>query len=148
VVTWAATYPEVLRPPTFAIRSWQWREHFAQQNRNWFCLVVENAKGELVGFTKGVQNTSKPSEGDLNKIYLLSEYQRMGLGSRMLAAVTDRFIGMGITRMFVNAEANNPSCRFYEATGAVNTIDEKTGRPNGGSYVWSDLESLRARLGG
>ena len=32
VVTWAATYPEVLRPPTFAIRSWQWRELFAQQD--------------------------------------------------------------------------------------------------------------------
>jgi len=142
VVTWAATYPEVLRPPTFAIRQWQWREAFVKQDGSWFCHVVENAKGELVGFAKGVR--MRDGNGDLNKIYLLSEYQRLGLGRRMLAAVTDRFLAMGVTRMFVNAEADNPSCAFYRATGAVNTVDERTGRPNAGSFVWNDLAKLVA----
>jgi ribosomal protein S18 acetylase RimI-like enzyme len=146
VVTWAATYPEVMRPPTFAIRSWQWREAFANRDGNWFCIVVENSKGDLVGFARGIRNKDKPTEGDLNKIYLLSEYQRLGLGKRMLAEVTDRFLAMRVTQMVVHAEANNPSCRFYEATGAVNTIDEKTGRPNGGSYIWNDLAALKVRL--
>lgn len=144
VVTWAATYPEVLRPPTFAIRQWQWREAFAKLDGSWFCYVVENARGELIGFAKGVR--SNEHDGDLNKIYLLSEYHRLGLGKRMLAVVTQRFLGLGITRMFVNAEADNPSCRFYQATGAVNTVDELTGRVNGGSYVWNDLEALRRLL--
>jgi GNAT superfamily N-acetyltransferase len=145
-VTWAATYPEVLRPPTAALRSWQWRDAFAKQDGHWFCYVVVNSAGKLVGFTRGIRNKDNLTEGDLNKIYLLSEYQRLGLGRRMLAAVTDRFLAMGVTSMTVHAEADNPSCRFYEATGAVNTIDEKTGKPNGGSFVWKDLSALKALL--
>lgn len=145
VVTWAATYPDVAEPPTFAIRSWQWRTEFAKPSRNWFCYVVENGTGELVGFAKGVRSDDDRDRGDLSKIYMLGEYQQLGLGKRMLGKVTRRFIEMGVTRMNVNAEADNPSCRFYEATGAVNTIDAKTGKPEGGSYVWRDLPALSAR---
>ena len=143
VVTWAATYPEAMRPPTFAIRSWQWREAFQKQDGSWFCYVAESAKGELVGFAKGVR--MKNDGGDLNKIYLLWDYHRLGLGRRMLGHVTRQFMAMGITTMYVHAEADNLSCRFYEATGAVNTVDERTGLPNGGSYVWRDLAALSAQ---
>jgi ribosomal protein S18 acetylase RimI-like enzyme len=142
VVTWAATYPEVLRPPTFAIRSWQWREAFEKRDGKWFCYVVVNAQGKLVGFAKGVRESD--GRGDLNKIYLLWDYHRMGLGRRMLGKVTRRFMSMGVTTMIVRAEANNPSCRFYEATGGVNVLDDK-GKPELGNYVWRDLAALSAQ---
>lgn len=142
VVTWAATYPEVAEPPTYAIRSWQWRGLFAKPRKNWFCFVVENSKGELVGYAKGVH--FEPTAGDLNKIYLLGEYQQLGLGKRMLGRVTRRFIDMGVTRMVVHAEPDNPSCGFYEATGGVVGVDEQ-GKPTPGAYVWRDLPALSAR---
>ena len=69
VKTWADTYPMVRRPPTFAIRESQWKEAFAKADGSWFCIVIESAAGELVGFAKGVR--TGPSWGDLNKIYLL-----------------------------------------------------------------------------
>jgi GNAT superfamily N-acetyltransferase len=141
VVTWAATYPEVLRPPTFAIRSWQWREAFEKNDGSWFCYVVVNAQGKLVGFAKGVRESE--TTGDLNKIYLLWDYHRMGLGRRLLGHVTRRFISMGMTTMIVRAEANNPSCRFYEATGGVNVVNDR-GETEYGNYVWRDLAGLSA----
>ena len=142
VITWAMTYPAVAEPPTFAIRHWQWTEAFAKPNRDWFCFVIENATGALIGFAKGVRMNDR--ESDLNKIYLRWEYHRLGLGRLMLGRVTRRFISMGITTMYVRAEADNPSCGFYERTGAVNTIDAQTGKPHGGSYVWRDLPALSA----
>ena len=55
VVTWNATYaPMLMKGPSVAIREHQWREAFAKPDRTWFCLVVENANGDLVGFAKAI----------------------------------------------------------------------------------------------
>jgi len=146
VITWAATYPDVYSPPTFAIRSWQWRDAFRRRDPDkWFAIVIENAGGRLVGFLKGVRGGDNNDNGDVNKIYLLDEYQRMGLGARMLGRACRRFMQMGCRTMTVHAESNNPSCGFYEATGGVTIVDPKTGRPAHGSYIWRDLPALSAR---
>ena len=139
VKTWAATYPMVRRPPTYAIRESQWRDALAKADGSWFCLVIEAAGGELVGFAKGVR--TGPGRGDLNKIYLLSEYQRMGLGRRLVGHVVRRFLGDGIRTMTLSADAGNPSCRFYLAIGAEYQRDER-GRPQRGAFIWRDLEAL------
>ena len=76
----------VRRPPTAALRESQWRDAFAKADGSWFCIVIEAADGELIGFAKGVR--TGPGRGDLNKIYLLSEYQRMGLGRRLVGHVS------------------------------------------------------------
>ena len=142
VKTWAATYPMVRRPPTFELREWQWREAFAKQDGSWFCIVIENPKGELVGFAKGVKHES--GSGDLNKIYLLTEYQRLGLGRHLVGHVARRFLDQGIVRMTLSADAANPSCGFYTALGAENQRDEN-GRVCQGAFIWRDLEKLADR---
>jgi hypothetical protein len=53
VKTWNETYWYVKNPPTYAIREQQWREQFHVTDGSWFCFVVENRNGELVGFAKG-----------------------------------------------------------------------------------------------
>src|SRR5438477_11272451 len=53
VKAWAQTYWTVLRPPTFKIREWQWREQFKETDKPWFCFVIQNNKKELIGFAKG-----------------------------------------------------------------------------------------------
>ncbi len=139
VKTWADTYPMVRRPPTFAIRESQWIDAFAHADGSWFCIVIESAAGELIGFAKGVR--TGPTSGDLNKIYLLSEYQRMGLGRRLVGHVVRRFLAQGITKMTLSADAGNPSCRFYLAIGAEYQRDDR-GRAQLGAFIWRDLEAL------
>jgi ribosomal protein S18 acetylase RimI-like enzyme len=139
VKTWADTYPMVRRPPTFAIRESQWIDAFAHADGSWFCIVIESGAGDLIGFAKGVR--TGPESGDLNKIYLLSEYQRMGLGRRLVGHVVRRFIAQGITTMTLSADAGNPSCRFYLAIGAEYQRDDR-GRIQLGAFIWRDLDAL------
>ena len=142
VKTWASTYPGVRHPPTFEIRESQWNEAFQNVDGTWFAIVIEKPNGELVGFAKGVRHEN--GVGDLNKIYLLTEYQRLGLGRRLVGHVARRFLAMGQSSMSLSADAANPSCHFYHALGAENPR-EPDGRVHRGAFVWPDLEALAAR---
>jgi ribosomal protein S18 acetylase RimI-like enzyme len=145
VTTWNATYPDVRKKPTYEIRERQWREAFAVTDGSWFCFVVEGPNGELIGFTKGKRydHHDLPGfAGELNKIYLLREYHRQGLGRRLVGHVTRRFLSQGIDSMLLFADADNPFCRFYEALGAEKLLDA-AGKFHGG-YGWRDLQSLAA----
>jgi ribosomal protein S18 acetylase RimI-like enzyme len=139
VETWAATYPEVRRPPTVAIREWQWREAFAKDDGSWFCIVIERPDHELIGFAKGVRHEGH--RGDLNKIYLRWKYHRLGLGRKLVGEVARRFVKKGMTTMTLTADAANPSCAFYEAIGGEVQRDDK-GRLQPGTYIWRDLPGL------
>jgi ribosomal protein S18 acetylase RimI-like enzyme len=143
VRTWNATYPDVEKKPTYEIRERQWRQAFEVTDGSWFCFVVEDQNGALVGFAKGVPYaySGLPDfAGELSKIYLLREYHRQGWGRRLLGHVVHRFLSQGITSMLLFADAQNPSCRFYEALGAERLLDD-AGNFHGG-YGWRDLRNL------
>ena len=53
VQAWKETYWTVKNPPTYATREYQWNEQFRVTDGSWFCLVVEDKNGQLVGFAKG-----------------------------------------------------------------------------------------------
>ena len=148
VKTWNDTYPLVRRPPTYQIREHQWREQFEKDDESWFCFVVENRLGELVGFAKGRTYASDDLpgySGELNKIYLLREYQRLGLGRKLVGRVAGRFLSKGITTMVLFGTPQNPSCAFHEALGG-----ERLYAANGefhGGYGWKDLRKLAAICG-
>jgi ribosomal protein S18 acetylase RimI-like enzyme len=145
VKTWNATYPDVQKKPTYEIRERQWRQAFAVTDGSGFCFVVEDRNGELVGFAKGTAYAHRDLPdfaGELSKIYLLRQYQRQGLGRRLVGHVARRFLSQGIASMLLFAEPENPSCRFYEALGAERLLD-KAGHFHGG-YGWRDLRSLAA----
>ncbi len=143
VKTWAQTYWTVLRPPTYKIREWQWQEQFKKMDGSWFCFVIENSKGELIGFAKGKKyshNDLPEFSGELNKIYLLREYQRLGLGRRLMGNVARKFLSMGITNMVLFGVAENPSGLFHEAVGGEKLYN-KRGEFHGG-YCWKNLQQL------
>lgn len=49
-----------------------------------------------------------------NKIYLLRDYQRRGLGKRMVAAAVTSLLEHGLTSMALFTEVDNePACNFY-----------------------------------
>ena len=142
VKTWSETYGG--HGPRFGVREFQWRELFKQFPRDWFVLVIENAAGELVGFAKGqpYNHQDLPEfHGELNKFYVLREYQRLGLGRRLLVEVARRLISMGINNMVLFGIPQNPSCKFHEAMGGERLID-RNGVFRGG-YCWRDLREIR-----
>ena len=143
VKTWVETYWLTLRPPTFRIREWQWRDQFKKNDGSWFCFVIENSKKQLIGFAKGKKysHSDLPEfSGELNKIYLLREYQRVGLGRRLLCYVARKFLSMGIHNMVLFGVAENPSCYFHEAMGGEKLYSKKD--EFHGGYCWRDLQQL------
>jgi len=131
--------------PSYELRERQWREAFERQDGSWFCYVIEDDRGELVGFAKGTPHDGGVPgyAGELNKIYLLQRVQRQGLGRLLLCVVARRFVERGVTSMLLFGDARNPSNGFYEAFGA-----ERLYSPQGefhGGYGWPDLRKLIAR---
>jgi ribosomal protein S18 acetylase RimI-like enzyme len=133
--------------PSFAIRERQWREAFDLNDGTWFCFVVEDENGQLMGFAKGTPHDGGVPgfAGELNKIYVLRRFHRQGIGRLLLCQVARRFIERGITSMLLFGEATNPSNAFYEVFGA-----ERLHSPSGefhGGYAWRDLHKLVAKCG-
>ncbi|MGH9145126.1 MAG: GNAT family N-acetyltransferase [Vicinamibacterales bacterium] len=148
VATWKTTYG-VRKGPTYELRERQWREAFSHIHGSWFCLVIERPNGELIGFAKGKRYASSDLPdfaGQLDKIYLLREYQRLGLGRRLVGHVARRFLGQGVGSMVLFGVASNPSCACWEALGG-----ERLYAPNGefhGGYGWRNLQHLASTCPG
>lgn len=128
--------------PSYGLREKQWRDAFAVQDGNWFCIVADGPGGELVGFAKGTRHDGAVPgyAGELNKIYVLRRYHRHGLGRRLVCRAARMFLARGITSMLLFGDARSPSNGFYEALGA-----ERLYSPSGefhGGYGWRDLSGL------
>lgn len=142
VTSWNYTYPFVVHKPTHQLRERQWRRLFELRENDWFCYVVQDSKGKVVGFATGhIYNEGDlPYRGQLDKIHLLRDYHRLGFGRKLMGLVAKRFTDMGINSMLLFAEAENPSIKFYDALGGQRLYDSK-GNFHGG-YGWSDLRIL------
>jgi ribosomal protein S18 acetylase RimI-like enzyme len=130
--------------PPFELRERQWREAFEGADKSWFCFVVEDDRGELVGFAKGtLHDGGVPGfEGELNKIYVLQSFHRRGIGRMLLCRVAHEFVDRGVNSMLLFGDARNPSNGFYEAFDAERLYAE-SGEFHGG-YGWRDLRPLVA----
>ena len=141
-ITWAETYNR--KNPNIQLRQNQWQKSFSEENDgSWFCILVVNQNKHLVGFAKGMINKDENSgqlHGDLNKIYLLSDYQRLGLGKKLFVNVVKRFLSKGVNDMSLFGVPQNPSCAFHEAMGGERLYSEKG--TFGGGYRWPDLKKL------
>ncbi len=130
--------------PTYALRERQWREAFDVTDGSWFCFVVEDDGGEMVGFAKGTPHDGGVPgfAGELNKIYVLRRFHRQGVGRLLLCNVARRFVEQDVTSMLLFGEAASPSNGFYEVLGAERLYSD-TGEFHGG-YGWRDLRALVA----
>lgn len=139
VTTWNATYrPLGAKGPSMEVRERQWRQAFARNDPDWFCLVVERPDGALVGFAQANRSDNPDYEGELGKLHLLLDYQRMGLGRRLVGHVARRFLSRGIRSMWLFGDARNPSSRAWKALGAEKCDDD----PGSGNHGWRDITPL------
>ena len=141
VAAWNATYaPMLARGPGVAVRERQWRQAFADADDAWCCFVVERADGALVGLAQANRSDNPAFAGELRRIYLLRDYQRLGLGRRLVARVARRLLERGIESMWLWGDARNPSRRAWVALGAAKLDDD----PGSGNYGWRDIRPLAA----
>jgi GNAT superfamily N-acetyltransferase len=126
--------------PPVSVRAHQWHQAF-ERPESWFCYLLERPDGELIGFTKGVFQLGHEIPGELNKLFLTRDYQRMGLGRRLVGQVVQRFLGAGVSAMKAYVDPRNPSCGFFERLGAHRLI-EPDGHVNFSWYIWHDLPVL------
>lgn len=109
-----------------------------QRLRNWLrtfdslkpgepVYVAETGEGEIVGFSSGGRNRSDDGryDGELYAIYLLREYQGMGLGKRLFDAVMTALRTDGCASMMLWVLRDNPALAFYESRGG-RVVDRKT----------------------
>jgi ribosomal protein S18 acetylase RimI-like enzyme len=130
--------------PTAVLREAQYREKFETTDGRWFCFLAEEASGALIGFAVGEPHNADPDyAGELDKIYVLRQHHRRGVGRRLVCSVARQFLDQGIGSMLLFGDAKNPSNGFYERLGAERLITA-TGEFHGG-YGWKDLRILADR---
>lgn len=109
------TYLDSLSVPGRAIR---WAELLAPPRRETI-LVAETEDKEIVGFASGGLERSQDDvyTGELYGLYLLKEYQRRGIGRRLVSAMAGFLNEQGHAAMLVWVLSTNPARAFYERLG-------------------------------
>ena len=152
--SWRTTYAgvvpdEYLANLSYRRRESRWDEILTTNQPATSAFVAETEGSNVVGFAHGGPEREGDStyRGELYAIYLLQEHQNMGLGRRLVSAVTQRLLDDGLGSMLVWVlEDNHRASRFYESLGG-----ERVGRKAvviGGrdlievSYGWKDIAGL------
>ncbi|GFZ77661.1 acetyltransferase [Paenibacillus marchantiophytorum] len=109
--------------------------------------VAESHSKQIAGFIWGGKQRKDDDvyKGEIYAIYLLNEYQRLGLGSKLVKSLVNDLMDFGINSMLVSVFAENASSRqFYESVGGQKIL-EGTVEVNGQTYKditygWTDIK--------
>ena len=157
VDAWRTTYREILPAEGLAGLSYERREHgwtevlaLAPEKRH-VVFVAEDQTGQVVGFSSAGRETSGDPvyKAELYAIYILEEFQRRGLGHRLMHAAVDGLVQAGYTTMLLWVLGENVGARrFYEMLGGC-VLREKPLEifgvtVNEYAYAWDDLAKLLA----
>jgi len=155
VDSWRTTYkgiiPDVfLNNLSYEQRTELWKKNISDATN--YVLVAENEQNEIIGFaTGGTRKTnSVPNTTDLTSIYLLEEYQGMGIGKQLLKEIFAYFKLKGYEKVFVEVLAENKTRNFYEYYGAqyVDNTEIKIGGKvlEELIYVWNDIDKVIEKI--
>ena len=98
-------------------------------------IAVVETGGEVVGYAAygRARSGTLRCEGEIDEIYLLPEYQGLGLGGRLFRAVRNDLADHGLSRIGVwSLEDNERAGGFYAGLGGVpgpRTLDRVAGVP-------------------
>ncbi|MFE3575572.1 GNAT family N-acetyltransferase [Lysinibacillus sp. NPDC059133] len=155
VDSWRTTYKGILPDDflnklSYEQRTELWKKNISDASN--YVLVAENEQDEIIGFaTGGTRKTnSVPNATDLTSIYLLEEYQGLGIGKQLLKEIFAYFKQKGYKKVFVEVLAENKTRDFYEYYGAqyVNNIEIKIGGKIVEEliYVWNDVNKVTEKI--
>lgn len=120
--SWKTTYEgivpdEILDGLCYEHREKLWESYFTKENElNWL-YIMENKAKEIVGFINGGRERSKNYhfDGEIYCLYLLKEFQRQGIGSKLMKTLIRNFLSVGWESAIVWVLTDNPSRKFYES---------------------------------
>ncbi|WBX80229.1 GNAT family N-acetyltransferase [Virgibacillus salarius] len=128
VESWKSTYKGIIPDAYIQKQTYERRTNLWNDNlRNQTVFIAEDHTGNIVGFAVGGQERTNdyPSyQGELYAIYLLKNYQGIGIGRRLFRSVTQQLRRDGFRSMLVLVLADNNARYFYETMGAKR-IDAK-----------------------
>ncbi|MDQ2051053.1 GNAT family N-acetyltransferase [Natronolimnohabitans sp. A-GB9] len=115
-------------PPTGEDRIRNWLETIAEESVN----VVAYHDDDVIGHAMLVPDTSDPAaiedKGDIEwelAIFVLQDYQRAGIGTKLLEHLLGHASDIGIERVWLTVERwNNPAIALYERVGFESTGTE------------------------
>src|SRR5690606_2343259 len=88
-------------------------------------LVVE-IDGEVVGYATLGRNRARElsQQGEIYEIYILPEFQGIGLGTRLFAAARNKLAARGLKGLVVWVlEDNTNALQFYEGAGGLSVAE-------------------------
>ena len=117
--TWNDTYVGIILPETQERFLGRWYtpaalEEAMGQSESWFYVAV--VQGEVIGFAQFMMRDN--GRGELTRIYILPEWQRQGVGSRLLREGLATLSTHGAEEAFARVEKGNAKgAGFYERSG-------------------------------
>lgn len=152
VDSWKSTYQgilsqEILDQLTYEKHEETWNKIFSTGKKE-FNFVAENEAGSIVAFIDGGKERTKDYsiEAELYALYILEDYQRKGVGSRLINQFVSAIKGSGFSSMMVWVFKDNPSRKFYEAFNPqllTTEYIEELGVDEV-AYAWEDLTLFHA----
>jgi len=117
--TWKDTYTGIILPENQKRFLERWYtpaalEKAIGQDKSWFYVAV--VEGRVIGFAQFVIRENR--RGELTRIYVLPEWQRQGVGSRLLGEGVAILSAHGVEEVFAHVEKDNgKGIAFYERQG-------------------------------
>lgn len=158
VNSWRTTYAGVvpdsyLADLSVAQRTVSWERQLDESNTDTHVFVAENESGQIVGFVSGGPKRAKHMnyDSEIYAIYLLKEYQRQGIGERLITSMVGFLKKQGYGSMYLWALEDNHYRSFYEKLGGIPAGREET-QIHGKilheiAYGWSNFTLLADRVG-
>ena len=156
--TWQSAYADIFPADRLAqldegmeALAERWASHLREPVYLPAFFAAENEDGEVVGFAAGGKHEIEdyPYESELQLIYILPDYQRLGIGRKLMTACMQTFVNLHFNNMLLWVlKDNQPSRQFYETLGGhlIGETDymrwEFTYRLVG--YGWDDLAAWLA----
>lgn len=121
LASWRSAYRGIIPHTTL-------EQMIARRGDNWWKraigrgahVLVINFNGMIVGYaTLGINRArTLPHDGEIYEIYMMPEYQGIGLGKQLFQNARRTLINYGLkTSLLWVLEENEPACRFYAALG-------------------------------
>jgi len=155
VRTWRTAYRGLLPPKTLNNMNEMretlfWWNSLCEVGARATTFVAEDPTAGVVGFvTGGLERRRCASQrAEVYTLYVLPAYQRVGVGTRLLAAVSQRLVAQDLQSLVIWMLAGNPARGFYESLGGAPSASRTI--CVGGRYVqevgyaWDDLGDFTA----
>jgi len=126
-VAWHATYsgiiPHLVLHRMVGRRDGGW---WANAIRRLTTVLVAEIDGQVVGYATLGRNRAREltQQGEIYELYILPEFQGIGLGTRLFAAARSKLAARGLKGLVVWVlEDNFNALHFYESAGGVDTSE-------------------------